>query len=144
MIDQATSQCIPLKVYRTSDRLTIAAPMPGVEPRDIHVEVTQEQCLILRARLRGELKGIKEQLLNEWRAGDYYRALALPVCVDGELANVTYGNGILVVVLPVTKQTRPACMTLETIAPTHGEHARSAGHPIRPQTRRRGQPVLKV
>jgi HSP20 family protein len=134
MVDQATSQCIPLKVYRTADRLTIAAPMPGVEPRDIRVEVTQEPCLILRGQLRGELKGIKEQLLNEWRAGDYYRALALPVCVDGELANVTYGNGILVVVLPVTKQTRPACMTLETIDPTHGQRVRSAGHPIRPQS----------
>jgi hypothetical protein len=77
----------------------------------------------------------KEVLLEEWSAGSYHRELELPAAVDGELANVTYGNGVLVVVLPVAKQTRPARLTLEAISPTRGERVGSAGHhPIQPRS----------
>ena len=33
-------QLIPVNVYRTPDHLTVAAPMPGLEPEDILVELT--------------------------------------------------------------------------------------------------------
>ena len=35
------------------------------------------------------------------------RVIALPVAVDGALANVIYSNGVIVVTLPVASQTRP-------------------------------------
>jgi HSP20 family protein len=137
MAKQLTWQHIPVKVYRTPTRLMVAAPMPGIEPEDIVVDITAEGKLIVQSRWRGELKGMKDELLNEWRPGGYRRELTLPDAVDGELTNVTYGNGVLVIALPVAKQTRPARLTLEAMGPTRGERARSAGHPIRPHTIKR-------
>ena len=128
MQEQAKIQQIPVKVYRTTDRLMIAAPMPGLEPEDILVEVTGNGLLILQGELRGLLKDIKEVLLDEWSVGSYYRELALPNAVDGEQANVTYGNGVLVVALPISNGTRPARLTLDTVGPAHGERAGNAGH----------------
>src|SRR5437763_1527290 len=117
MREQAKLQSIPLKVYRTLDRLTVAAPMPGLQPEDILVEVTDDGRLILKGELRGVLKDVKELLINEWSVGGYYRELPLPASVDGSEATVTYGNGVLVVSMPTSERTCPARLTLDTIAP---------------------------
>lgn len=130
----AQPQHIPVKVYRSSDRLTIAAPMPGVEPEDIRVEV-QEGRVILHAEPRGVLKDEKEVLIDEWNPGPYHRELELPAAVNGDLANVTYGNGVLVTVLPLAERTRPTLLTLETIGPGHGMRQGSHGHPVEPVSR---------
>src|SRR5947209_15186493 len=121
MQEQEKIQEIPVKVYRTSDRLMVAAPMPGLQPEDILIEVTPMGHLILQGQLRGMLKDIKELVLDEWSVGSYYRELALPDGVDGEQANVTYGNGVVVVALPLVAQTRPARLTFETVAPGRGQ-----------------------
>ncbi|HLZ20524.1 MAG TPA: Hsp20 family protein [Ktedonobacterales bacterium] len=126
---------VPAKIYRTPLRVMVAVPLPGLEPADISVAVTAAATLIIRGRQRGELKGIKDELLNEWSAGTYEREIALPGPVDGGLANVTYGNGVLVVVLPVAAQTRPANLTLMALTPTRGLHAGHMGRPVRPYVR---------
>ncbi len=129
MQEQLKQQHVPVKVYRTNERLMIAAPMPGLEPEDIVVEVTTGGCLVLHGDVRGMLKEVKELLLDEWSAGAYHRELDLVAPVNAECANVTYGNGILTVTLPISKQTLPARLLLERITPTHGERKGNAGHP---------------
>jgi HSP20 family protein len=129
MQEQVKQQHIPVKVYRTGERLMIAAPMAGLEPENIVVEVTGDGRLILHGDQRGMLKEIKELLLDEWSVGVYHRELALPVAVDAACANVTYGNGVLMVVLPISDSTQPARLTLARTAPTHGEYKGNAGNP---------------
>ena len=85
-------QEVPVKVYRTGDRLTIASPMPGMEPEDIQVEVTDQGHVILQGQVRGLLKGVKELLIDEWTVGDYYRDVPLPDAVDGEDAGGAGGK----------------------------------------------------
>ena len=128
MQEHAKLQQVPVKVYRSSDRLMVAAPMPGLQPEDILVEITENGHLIMQGDLRGLLKDIKELVLDEWSVGHYYRELPLPDTVDGTLANVTYGNGVLVVAMPISDRTRPANLTLDTVGPAHGEHFGKAGH----------------
>lgn len=122
-------QHIPVKMYRTADRVMIAVPMAGMEPEDIMVEVTAQNRLLLHGDLRAQLKDVKEILLDEWSIGPYHRELDLPVTVDAAHANVSYGNGVLLVALPISTQTVAAQLTLDRISPTHGEHKGSAGHP---------------
>src|SRR6266567_1808329 len=47
---------VPVKLYRTSDRLVVAAPVPGLQPEDVTVEVTASGRLVLQGALRGSLK----------------------------------------------------------------------------------------
>jgi HSP20 family protein len=105
--------------------------MAGMEPENILVEVTSDGRLILHGDQRALLKEIKEAkelLIDEWSVGVYHRELALPVPVNATCANVDYGNGVLMVVLPISEQTAPARLTLERVTPTHGEHRGNAGH----------------
>jgi HSP20 family protein len=128
MEEQVKLQGVPVKVYRSEDRLMVAAPMPGLEPEDITVEVTAYDHLIISGEMRGLLKDIKELLVDEWSVGNYYRELILPEAVDGEHANVTYGNGVLVIALPLSQRSRPAHLTLEKVAPARGERVGHSGH----------------
>lgn len=129
MQEQAKPQRIPVKVYRTEDRISVAAPMPGLEPDNIAVEVTPQNHLLLHGAVRGLLKGDKQLLIDEWSVGDYHRDLELPAPVNGNEANVTYGNGVVVVVLPVATQTTPAHLRMESIYDDKGERVGNAGHP---------------
>lgn len=128
MHEQGKQQHIPVKVYRTDDRVMIAAPMAGLEPENILVEVTYDGRLILHGDERALLKEVKELLVDEWSVGAYHREFTLPVPVNAVCANITYGNGVLMVALPISDQTFPARLTLERVTPTHGEHRGNAGH----------------
>jgi HSP20 family protein len=129
MQEQLKQQHVPVKVYRTGERMMVAAPMPGLEPENIVVEVTSDNYLIIHGDVRAMLKEVKELLLDEWSAGIYHRELALATPVNAECANVTYGNGVLMVTLPISEQTLPARLSLERVTPTHGERKGNAGHP---------------
>ncbi len=129
MQEQVKQQHIPVKVYQTAERLMVAAPMPGLEPENIAVEVTADGFLFIQGDLRGRLKEIKELLLDEWSAGAYQRELALVTPVNAECANVTYGNGVLLVTLPISEQTLPARLLLTRMTPTHEKRGGNAGHP---------------
>jgi HSP20 family protein len=128
MQTQTKIQGIPIKMYRTQDRLTIAAPMPGIQPEDLLIRVTDKNSLILQGEIRGVLKDIKEVLIDEWDAGGYYREIALPNAVDGVHANVTYGNGVVVVALPLSEKTVVANITVPKVGTDKGERVGHTGH----------------
>lgn len=131
MQEQEKMQQILVKVYRTVDRLMVAAPMPGMEPEDIVVEIKPDGRLLIQGELRGMLKDVKELLVDEWSAGHYHRELQLPNAVDGEHANVNYGNGVLVVTLPISQQNTPALLTLAKTGSARGERVGNVGHRVR-------------
>lgn len=142
MQEQAKPQRIPVKVYRTEDRISVAAPMPGLEADNITVEVTPQNHLLLHGAVRGLLKGDKQLLIDEWSVGDYDRDLELPAPVNGNEANVTYGNGVVVVVLPVAAQTTPAHLRMRRTSNDKGERVGNAGHPPQPMTTERHEANL--
>lgn len=131
MQEQIRSQPIPVNVYRANGRLMVSAPMPGLEPENITIEVTSDGHLLLQGELRGMLKEHdgKERFLDEWHIGAYARDVFLPMPVNAVCANASYGNGVLVLAFPLSDQTAPARLMLERVAPSHGQHKGNAGHP---------------
>jgi HSP20 family protein len=120
MQERIAPQYVPVKVYRSDDMLTLAAPMPGMEPEDIRVEVTGDGRLVLEGALRGALKGVKELLIDEWSVGAYHREVQLPSVVDATRGTVTYGNGVVVVALPLAAQPRGAMLSVTLTGEAHG------------------------
>jgi HSP20 family protein len=117
-LDDRQPQPMAVKLYRTADLVTVAAPMPGMGPGDIAVIVSPDRRLVIVGRQRddpnaGHEPPKKDVILDEWEPGPYRREIDLPSDVDGEAATLTYGNGIFVIALPIAEQTRPAHLTLE-------------------------------
>src|SRR5947209_1751353 len=44
---------VPVKLFETADRLSVAAPTPGLLPQDLAIEVTSEDRLVLHGEMRG-------------------------------------------------------------------------------------------
>ena len=59
MNDHEGAQRVPVKTYASDDRVTVAAPMPGLRPEDIFVEVSPGNQLVLHGDARGALKGLR-------------------------------------------------------------------------------------
>ena len=129
MQEQFKRQHIPVRIYRTFERLMVTAPMPGLEPVNIVVEVTYDCHLILYGTMRSMLKECKDLILDEWSVGSYYREIALAEPVDGPMANVSYGNGVLTVALPISEHPHPARLTPEWVADAPGQREGHTGHP---------------
>ena len=132
--------------------------MPGLMPEDITIEVKADNHLVLHGALRGVPADVqvfrrleqpngrsrrkqprvveeqREMLVDEWTVGSYQREIQLPMAVDGTLATATYGNGVLVVALPLAKRTLPARVNLERVGISRGERVGSVGHPIQPRS----------
>ena len=135
---------VPVKVYRSDNRLMVALLMPGLRPEDITVVVNDGHLTVV-GHLRGVvLKGMQELLYSEWGDSDYQREVALALAVDGERANVTYDNGGVVVALPLCTATRPARLTLERVGRGVGQRVGSAGQTFRPTTTAQHQAAVRA
>ena len=89
-----------MDIYETDDKVVAEVELPGVDPKNVDVEV-KDNVLKIEAKKeeKKEEKG-KGYYRKEISAGFYKRAVPLPVEVIGEKAEATYEEGILKVVIP--------------------------------------------
>ena len=123
---------LPVNMYRGIHRLMVAAPLPGMEPRNIRVEVDGRR-LVIQGALRGPGQQRKLYVLRQWMVGPYECILDLPVPVDAARANATFDNGVLVVVLPLAAQPVSGTITLLKIGTARGRLVRHVGLNPRPR-----------
>ena len=91
---------IPVNLFDNDRELMVVAPMPGVGPEDISLDVTDDGRLTLRAAQHGEGQERIAYLTREWSYGPYERTIELPYPVDAMRANVSYGNGVVSATFP--------------------------------------------
>lgn len=117
---------LPVNVYREVHRVMVAAPLPGMEPQNIRVEVKGRRLSIYGAR-RGPGQARKPHVLRQWTAGPYQASVDLPAPVDATRANATFDNGILVVILPLAAQTVSGIISMPKVGTAKGFLVRHTG-----------------
>lgn len=121
---------IPVNLFQNERELMVVAPMPGVAPEDISIDVTDDGHLTLRAAMHGEGQERISYLQREWSYGPYERTIELPCAVDARRANVSFGNGVLAVTFPKTDATTAGRVAVERSGHARGVaqgHAGSRG-----------------
>ncbi len=111
---------VPINLFENDRELMVVAPMPGVAPEDISIDVTDDGHLSLRAAQRGEGQERIAYLLREWSYGPYERTIALPCGVDARRANLTYGNGVLSITFPKADATSAAQVSIRRTGHARG------------------------
>jgi HSP20 family protein len=111
---------VPVNVFENDRELMVVAPMPGVSPEDVSIDVTDDGQLTLRAAMHGEGQERIAYLVREWSYGPYERTVTLPCAVDALRANVTYGNGVLSITFPKADAVRGGRMLVERTGHTRG------------------------
>jgi HSP20 family protein len=111
---------IPVNVFENNRELMVVAPMPGVAPEDISIDVTDAGGLVLRAAQHGEGQERIDYITREWSYGPYERAVELPYPVDAMRANVSFGNGVVTITLPRADRTIANTIRLERTGHARG------------------------
>ena len=130
------SQQLPVRVHRTEGRITVTAPMPGLSAEEISITI-MDNAVLLRGEKQASGQTDLDLIINEWSIGPYTREIMLPDPVRGDLANATYGNGVLVLSLPTVKsggKAVGASFQLRPISATRGERIGHTGQEIHPTT----------
>lgn len=118
---------IPINLFENEREVVVVAPMPGIAPADITVDVTDDGHLTLRARQHGPGQERIDYLLREWSYGPFERSIELPRAVDAMRANLSYGNGVLTIALPKADAVAPAQLTVDRTGHTRGMALGHAG-----------------
>jgi HSP20 family protein len=89
-----------LDVYETEDAVVVEAEVPGMEAKDLEIELADRRLRLSGEARREEEKEGKGYYRKERYFGRIYREVELPADVDPERARAELKNGILTLTLP--------------------------------------------
>jgi HSP20 family protein len=100
--------------YRSDEpqAVTVVVELPGVEPDEVAVEVSERTVLISGVRRRPPLACRVSYRQMEIEYGPFQRRVALAEDVDPAAAEATYERGLLTVVLPLAQKPRAGRITI--------------------------------
>ncbi len=85
---------------------TIAAALPGVNAKDITVDITPQDVVIKAATERKHTEDRGQVHCCELSAGQYFRSLPFPKAVDATKAKAECQNGMLNITVPIAPEAR--------------------------------------
>ena len=104
------------------DGWKIRVALPGIAPKDVHIDLHGNRLSISGERTRTETQG--QGHTSEFHYGRFERAFTLPANVDAEKVVASYDNGMLELSLPLAEAARPRRIAIGTGDSVAGvEHA---------------------
>jgi HSP20 family protein len=95
-----------VELMEAGSNIVVRAQLPGLDAKDLNVEVTQEAVSIAgeyRHEQKTEEKGLFK---SEFRYGKFHRLVSLPALVQNDQVQADYKDGVLTLTLPKVEETR--------------------------------------
>ena len=94
-------------IYDHDEKIVIEAEIPGVDKKNIHVEV--ENGVLTLSGKRSHEKEIKEENYHrrERVHGEFHRSFTLPDGLNPEKIEADFKNGLLKIEIPKPEETQP-------------------------------------
>lgn len=94
-------------ISETEEEITVAAEVPGIRKEDIKITI-QDNVLTLSGEKHQEKEEKHKQYHRVERSfGSFQRSFSLPSSVSADKVKAKYKDGILVVVLPKSEESKP-------------------------------------
>jgi|ERR671933_845359 HSP20 family protein len=90
----------PAELHETPEAIQLKLEIPGMEAKDLDVQVTAEAVSISgerKSETKTEAKGVTR---TEFRYGQFRRVIPLPTPIQNEKVQADYKDGILSLILP--------------------------------------------
>jgi HSP20 family protein len=99
-------------IRETDDALLVQAELPGIEKKNVHLEV-KNGVLTISGERRYE-KDVKEENVHrvERAYGTFSRSFSLPGSVDADKVDATMKDGVLEVRLPKRESAKPKAIAI--------------------------------
>jgi HSP20 family protein len=104
---------LALDVAEDADAYTVKASVPGINPDDIEITLTDNVLTI-----KGETKTERENKETNWhvrerRYGSFMRSVTLPATVDADKVEATNEHGVLTLRLPKAETVKPKRISIK-------------------------------
>ncbi len=97
---------MPVDVIDEVDHIKVIADIPGFNKEDIEIYF-ENGDLVIRAERKEEVEEKKRDYLRrERRMGKFYRRISLPADINKDEVKAKYNNGVLEIIIPMTKKER--------------------------------------
>jgi len=111
---RSESYSLPLDVIEEDGQYIVKASIPGVNPEDVEITLTDNVLTI-----KGEMKQENERNeanyhVRERRTGNFVRQVALPMAVNSDHVEATNENGVLTLHLPKSEAAKPKKIAVKT------------------------------
>jgi HSP20 family protein len=88
------------------DNFVLKAQLPGIDPKDIDLQVTPEAISISGERRYENTDEKSGYVRSEFRYGKFHRVLPLPAHIQNDSVQADYKDGILTLTLPKVTEAR--------------------------------------
>lgn len=98
--DQAITFKPAAEMEETADAIHLKLEVPGLEPENIEIEVSEDTVAISGERKSEEKITEKGMIRSEFHYGRFERIIPLPMHVQNDKVKAKYKDGILILTLP--------------------------------------------
>jgi HSP20 family protein len=95
-----------IDVKEQENDIVVSAELPGLDSKDVDVEVTQDSVRIAGEKKQEAEKEEKGYYRRESCSGSFERIIDLPTLVDEDKAEAQFSNGVLKITLPKSEQAK--------------------------------------
>ena len=88
------------------DNFVLKAQLPGIDPKDVDIQVTREAISISGERRYENTDEKSGYVRSEFRRGKFHRVLTLPAHIQNDSVQAEYKDGILMLTLPKVTEAR--------------------------------------
>ena len=113
--DAGASPVPALNVWKSDDKLTVTAELPGIDVKNVAIDV-HDNVLTLRGRFDNNARQEGEQWIRRERSsGEFSRRLELPFSVQANHVSAQYSRGVLQIQLPRAESDKPKRIEIKVI-----------------------------
>lgn len=105
---------LAIDVHQTPESVVVKAPIAGVRPEDLDIDINDEVITIKGSRKANDSIDKGNYFVQECYWGAFSRSYVLPVAVDPSGASASLKDGILTVTIPKQERTKTHKITIKT------------------------------
>jgi HSP20 family protein len=102
-----------MDIFETDQEITVLADMPGVKAQDLAIDL-RENTLTFSGTVESPEGEREEELLREYRTGNYYRQFTLSEVIDQSRIEAALKEGVLRLTLPKVEAAAPRTIPVKT------------------------------
>ena len=102
----------PLDVTEADESFTVKAAVPGMDPNELDIAITDNVLTIKGETQAEETREDEKVHLRERRYGSFMRSISLPVPVEADNVSANYENGVLSLHIPKAEAVKPKRITV--------------------------------
>src|SRR4028119_598808 len=95
-----------VELVDAGDNFVLKAQLPGIDPKDVDVQVSREAISISGERHYENTDEKSGYVRSEFRYGKFHRVLPLPTHIQNDSVQAEYQEGILTLTLPKVTEAR--------------------------------------